>query len=294
MAELAQLKHAYDDNVCDFCKEKGHKGYACPLQDSTFKAVCCDICGSFDHLTAHCGTSMSAEICQTMQGFSGAVLGSKDKSSNEVDPSNLYICYLPVTLDDKRLRELFLPFGRIINTMVAVDRSTGMSKGYGFVKFENPSDAAAAVTHMNGYKMEGRTLGVRMAEPKVAPSSLHSGHVPSHSSQAAVPSDVFGQTACIYEPLVSMLPEAPFSTLGNESLYPSSSFSWPDINVARSEIQIAHSSSSEPRATSNSYSSYDFCDKVCKSLNHSLIRYLSFLVTHILPVLGLSHTSTVH
>ncbi|KAI3458168.1 hypothetical protein Pfo_014831 [Paulownia fortunei] len=292
LAELAKLRG--DNNVCDLCKEQGHKTYACPLQDSTFKAVCCDICGSFGHSTSNCSVSRSPLICKTLQVSSGVVFGSKDKSNKEVDHAGLYVGYLSHAIDEKRLKELFLPFGKIISTTVVKDQTTGLSKGYGFVKFENPSDAAAAVTYMNGYKMDDKMLAVRVAGKRPVPGPLHSGHVPIHSSHAAVPSNILGQTSCIYGPAISMLPEAPFSTPNNVSLSfpPSSSYSGHNINVARTEaINIHPYVVTDPRVTSNVFSGYNFCVQVPSSLPNSVSQFPGHPDY---PVPGSSHTSPVH
>ncbi|KAK6155739.1 hypothetical protein DH2020_009987 [Rehmannia glutinosa] len=254
LQELAKLRGTYNDtNTCELCKEQGHRKYACPLQDSTFKAVCCDLCGSFGHPTSNCTLS---------------------KSNKEVDPANLYVSYLPPAIDDKRLKELFLPFGRIERTAVMKDLTTGLSKGYGFVKYENPSDAAAAVMYMNGYKMDGRILTVRVAGPKPVPG----------------PSDILRLQAGNIN-----ASEAPFSTLNNQSSYfpPPSSYPGHNINVARTEAVVnvppfVMSSTVDPRMTSNVSSGYDFCDKI---LIRYLIQCLSFLVIQTTRVPSLSHTS---
>ncbi|KAL0304248.1 UNVERIFIED_CONTAM: Splicing factor-like protein 1 [Sesamum radiatum] len=178
LAELAKLRGTYkDNNICDFCKEQGHRKYACPLKDSTFEAVCCDICGSIGHSTSNCGASKPSQI------------SSKDKSNKEGDNGSLYVGYLSLAVDEKRLKELFLPFGKITKTTVVKDQTTGLSKGYGFVKFENLLDAAAAVTYMNGYKMDGKMLAVRVAGQKP---------VPTRSSHTNVPCIALCQTSSIY------------------------------------------------------------------------------------------------
>lgn len=69
----------------------------------------------------------------------GSIVNSTEK---EIDDANLYIGYLPSTLDDDALIRLFSPFGDIVMAKVIKDRLTGLSKGYGFVKY---SDVAQAI-----------------------------------------------------------------------------------------------------------------------------------------------------
>ncbi|KAL2550394.1 splicing factor-like protein 1 [Forsythia ovata] len=226
LQELAKLKGIAEvrgtcenKNACNLCKEQGHQQYACPRQESTFKAVVCDICGSFSHLTSECSLSTASLMCLPLQGSYGVGFGSNGKSSKQVDDANLYVGYLPQTVDDNQLKELFSPFGKIVQTTVIKDRTTGLSKGYGFVKFQNPVDANAAVLHMNGYKMDGKMLAVRVAGQKPVPGPSHLGGLPIHFVPAAVQPNIPGHTSCFLVPPVSMLPEAQASISNNQSLY---------------------------------------------------------------------------
>uniref|UniRef100_A0A7I4E3X5 Branchpoint-bridging protein n=1 Tax=Physcomitrium patens TaxID=3218 RepID=A0A7I4E3X5_PHYPA len=94
---------------------------------------------------------------------------------NKDDDANLYVGYLPSTVDDEGLARLFAPFGAVEHAKVIRDRLTGVTKGYGFVKFSDPSSATAAVTHRNGYRLEGRVLAVRVAGPAPPPRGLGGG-----------------------------------------------------------------------------------------------------------------------
>ncbi|XP_024388245.1 uncharacterized protein [Physcomitrium patens] len=95
---------------------------------------------------------------------------------NKDDDANLYVGYLPSSVDDEGLARLFAPFGAVEHAKVIRDRLTGASKGYGFVKFSDPSSATAAVTHRNGYRLEGRVLAVRVAGPAPPPRGVGGGN----------------------------------------------------------------------------------------------------------------------
>ncbi|CAL5024645.1 unnamed protein product [Urochloa decumbens] len=88
----------------------------------------------------------------------------------QVDMANLYVCHLPPSVTTEKLIELFLPCGQITQAKVVVDKFTGVSKGFGFVKFADAYSAAVAITHMNGYPLEGHVLSVRIAG--VQPSDM--------------------------------------------------------------------------------------------------------------------------
>ncbi|MGH8554837.1 MAG: RNA recognition motif domain-containing protein [Gammaproteobacteria bacterium] len=46
------------------------------------------------------------------------------------------------------------------------DRSTGQSKGFGFVEMGSDQEAKAAIAALNGKEMDGRTVTVNEARPK--------------------------------------------------------------------------------------------------------------------------------
>ncbi|GBG72690.1 hypothetical protein CBR_g12258 [Chara braunii] len=89
-------------------------------------------------------------------------LGATSRSK-EADDSNLYVGYLPSMVDDEGLLLLFSQFGRVEDAKVIRDRNTGQSKGYGFVKYSDAASATQAVAAMNGFRVDGKFLAVRVA-----------------------------------------------------------------------------------------------------------------------------------
>ncbi|KAI9310890.1 hypothetical protein BX666DRAFT_2003604 [Dichotomocladium elegans] len=79
---------------------------------------------------------------------------------------NLYIKNLDDDIDDHRLREEFSRFGTITSAKVMRDEKTGLSKGYGFVCFTVPQEAAMAVQEMNGRMLGSKAAYVAMAQRK--------------------------------------------------------------------------------------------------------------------------------
>jgi polyadenylate-binding protein len=65
---------------------------------------------------------------------------------------NVYIKNFAEELDDEKLKELFSKFGTITSAIVIKD-SEGKSRGFGFVAFEKPEEAAKSVEEMNGYEL---------------------------------------------------------------------------------------------------------------------------------------------
>ena len=52
----------------------------------------------------------------------------------EVDPTNVFVKYLPPDVKDSTLRKLFSTFGEVVSCKVMVDTITGSSLGYGCVR----------------------------------------------------------------------------------------------------------------------------------------------------------------
>lgn len=85
---------------------------------------------------------------------------------NTTGPVKLFVGGLSwnTTADD--LRAAFGNFGTLEEATVLMDRGTGRSRGFGFVTFSKPEEAAAAVEKMNGVTLDGRSLKVNNAESR--------------------------------------------------------------------------------------------------------------------------------
>jgi cold-inducible RNA-binding protein len=77
----------------------------------------------------------------------------------------LYVGSLPEGATDKTLRSLFDQFGTVELARVMTDQGTGRSKGFGFVEMSTSSEAAKAMTSLNGTELEGQSIVVNEARP---------------------------------------------------------------------------------------------------------------------------------
>jgi RNA recognition motif-containing protein len=80
--------------------------------------------------------------------------------------TKLYVGNLAYATTDEELTQAFAQFGNIVSTFIPVDRATGQSRGFGFVEYESPADAQAAIDGMNGAVLSGRTLTVNVARER--------------------------------------------------------------------------------------------------------------------------------
>ncbi|KAF5098971.1 hypothetical protein D0Z00_001837 [Geotrichum galactomycetum] len=72
---------------------------------------------------------------------------------------NLFVKNLDPAIDNRDLHETFSNFGTILSCKIAVDED-GVSKGYGFVHFEDPHAAEMAIRNVNGMVLNEKKIFV--------------------------------------------------------------------------------------------------------------------------------------
>lgn len=78
----------------------------------------------------------------------------------------LYVGNLSKQITDAQLNDLAVPYGTLVSANVATERSSGASKGFGFVEFANADEARAAITGLDGRDVNGQALKVNEAKPR--------------------------------------------------------------------------------------------------------------------------------
>ncbi|KAG1371189.1 putative RNA-binding protein BRN1 [Cocos nucifera] len=67
--------------------------------------------------------------------------------------ANLFIYHIPQEFGDEQLSNAFQGFGRVLSAKVFIDKATGVSKCFGFVSYDSPVAAQAAINVMNGSQL---------------------------------------------------------------------------------------------------------------------------------------------
>ena len=80
----------------------------------------------------------------------------------------VYVGNLSKQVTDAELNELAVPFGKLVSANVATERSSGQSKGFGFLEFANDDEARAAITGLDGREVNGQALKVNESRPRTA------------------------------------------------------------------------------------------------------------------------------
>jgi len=78
----------------------------------------------------------------------------------------IFIGNLAFSTNDNDLEALFASYGRVTHAHIATDKSTGKSRGFGFVDMPDQGEAAEAIEDLHGSLFSGRALTVSEAKPR--------------------------------------------------------------------------------------------------------------------------------
>ncbi|XP_060572803.1 CUGBP Elav-like family member 2 isoform X7 [Ruditapes philippinarum] len=118
--------------------------------------------GLLSPATASFPNAFSSQAAQQLQ----AVNTPAGKQTEGPEGANLFIYHLPQEFSDQDLMQTFMPFGNVISAKVFIDKQTNLSKCFGFVSYDNPVSAQAAIQAMNGFQIGMKRLKVQLKRPK--------------------------------------------------------------------------------------------------------------------------------
>lgn len=127
--------------------------------------------GGFDMSQAYSASGYGQQPYQqaAVQSAMRPRYGGASEAAGGPEGSNLFIYHIPPELNDGALASLFMPFGNVVSAKVFIDKVTGLSKGFGFVSYDNPVSAQAAISSMNGFQMGPKRLKVELKKSRGAP-----------------------------------------------------------------------------------------------------------------------------
>jgi RNA recognition motif-containing protein len=91
---------------------------------------------------------------------------ARQPRSSGFGPTKLFVGGLGSETTSEQLQAAFSRFAGLQEATVIADRSTGRSRGFGFVTFQDSNVAAAAIKEMDGAELDGRRLQVNRATPR--------------------------------------------------------------------------------------------------------------------------------
>jgi cold-inducible RNA-binding protein len=77
--------------------------------------------------------------------------------------NKLYVGNLNFAVTQQDLSDFFLGHGSVLETVVVTDRSTGNSRGFGFVTMASENDALTAIEELNGKELLGSEVAIKLA-----------------------------------------------------------------------------------------------------------------------------------
>ncbi len=75
----------------------------------------------------------------------------------------LYVGNLNFEANEEQVRELFGTYGEVAEVKIVMDRFTGRSRGFAFVRFNDADAAGKAKEALNGQPFQGKTLVIDWA-----------------------------------------------------------------------------------------------------------------------------------
>ncbi|CUM54662.1 unnamed protein product [Debaryomyces tyrocola] len=127
------------------------------------------------------------ESSEEVEESSEEPIAKKPKTNEE--PATLFVGRLSWNIDDEWLRREFEPVGGVISARVIMERSTGKSRGYGYVDFDSKSAAEKALQEYQGKELDGRPINLDMSTGKPHASNPKTDRAKQFGDVPSAPSD---------------------------------------------------------------------------------------------------------
>ncbi len=78
----------------------------------------------------------------------------------------IYVGNLSYNVTEEDLRQALEAFGPVNSATIIKDKTSGQSKGFGFVEMTAEADGKSAIEELNGKELKGRAIVVNEARPR--------------------------------------------------------------------------------------------------------------------------------
>ena len=105
----------------------------------------------------------------------------------------LFVGNLPYDTTETELKDFFSSVGTLATVIIPVDRETGKRRGFAFVEFSDPAQAAEANRRLNNQPFKGRNVTINEARAREdRPNSGSASRPPMRSGFAPTPRPSLG------------------------------------------------------------------------------------------------------
>lgn len=81
---------------------------------------------------------------------------------------SIFVGNLPFRAEQEDVKELFTPFGEVVNCALPLERDSGRKRGFAFVEMADDDTELRAIDGLQGAELMGRPLRINKAEPRSA------------------------------------------------------------------------------------------------------------------------------
>ena len=99
------------------------------------------------------------------QNEDGGKAQESHNHSGGLNKANLIVNYIPQSLSQDEVRNMFAAIGQVKNCKLVRDHATGISLGYAFLEYFNPEDAQRAILKLDKCHIQNKTLRVSYSRP---------------------------------------------------------------------------------------------------------------------------------
>lgn len=131
-------------------------------------------------------------MTKTIEG--AVVAKDKPKHGDKLKRYRIIIRNLPFSCTETALRNTCAKFGPLTEVKLVSDKDTKKFRGFAFVQYKSPSDAAKAISKLNGKELLGRKITVDWTVAKAVYDTIKSGATPPSASATSKGLDHEGES----------------------------------------------------------------------------------------------------